>query len=160
MVLYRQWKPSYIWNPPHSYVGSHSRAGCHLNRTPRSYLRKIILKETCLFFRQVWTLCWRSVYWIKSLSAQSYPDHWLPSNPASQKAIPRAFVQTHTCGARLREAEKHLRLHPKWLQISCSDTLHLLLTQLLINNLKAFTPHIIMCCSIHDASSLVYKWWY
>lgn len=34
------------------------------------------------------------MYWIKSLSAQSYPDRWLPSNPASQKTISQAFVQT------------------------------------------------------------------
>ncbi len=139
---------SYIQNPAHI---CRLWVGCHLNHTPRSHLRKFILKETCLFFLQVWTFRWRSMHWIKSLSAWSYPDHWLPSNPASQKAIPRVFVQTHTGGARLREAEKHPHLHPEWLQISCFDTLHLLLTQMWINNLKVFcTSHLMLCCSIFN----------
>lgn len=106
---------------------------------------KMILRETCFFFRQVWTLRWRSMYWIKSLSAQSYPDHWLPSNSASQKAIPRAFVPPHMGGARLREAERHWHLHPEWFQMNGADTQLVLLTQLLINNPRTFAPHILLC---------------
>lgn len=142
----------------YSKVDSDSRVGCHLHCAPRSYLRQIILKETCLFFPQVWTLCWRSMYWIKSLSAQSYPRHWLPSNPASPKAIPRAFVQTHTGGgARLEEAEKRRRLRPKWLLISRSDTPYLLVTQLLINNLRCLrTSHLISVTHLHWASHWIY----
>lgn len=124
-----------------------SQVGCHLNCTLQPYLCKINLKGTCLFFIQVWTLCRRSVYWIKSLSTRSYPDHWLPSNPTSHKAIPRAFVRRHTGGARLREAERRQHLNPKWLQICQSDRLYLLLTQLLIKDLRA--SYLIMCYSIY-----------
>lgn len=123
-----------------------SHVSCHFNCTLRSYLCKIILKERCLFFLQVWTLHWRSMYWIKSLWAWSYPDHWLPGNPASQKAIPQAFVQTHMGGARLREAERHVHLHPKWLWImSGSEMLHLLLTLLSTIKQRLFIFHIVLC---------------
>lgn len=149
--------PPLVFKPLPTQTDLDSQVSCHLNRTPHSYLRRIFPKESCLFFPfRFWTLCRRSVY-STLLSAQSYPYHWLPGNPASQKAIPRAFVQTHTGGARLGEAERRWHLHPKWLQISVSDTTHLFLTQLIINEPRAFPPHLLLLFvlyRVNDASSL------
>lgn len=81
----RQWNKSLLsYLKPFPHIQSlNSQVGCHLKRTPRSRRCRTIHGETCLFFLQVHTLFWRSTSWIQSLSAQSYPERWLPSNPAS-----------------------------------------------------------------------------
>lgn len=62
LFVWMNFSPRLIFKPssPHMYVDLDSRVGCHLNRTPRPYLCKALMKEPCLFFLQVWTLRWRS----------------------------------------------------------------------------------------------------
>ena len=102
----------------------------------RHIFAKSSRKSRVCFFLQVWTLCWRSMYWIKSLSAQPYPDHWLPSNSDSQKAIPEVFVRVKHNSGRLKGSNVSILNYCKSValtQCTCWGT------QLLINVPWVFT---------------------
>ena len=138
--------PVFYSNPPHMYMDSGSRVGCHLNCAPWPYLCKALMKEPCLFFLQVWTLHWRSYVLNKIIVSP------VLSRPlvAKQPRLP----ESHS-SSLCTDTERHLRLHPERLQISRCDTTYLLLTQLLINNLEAFAPHTLLwVVAIYDASPL------
>lgn len=148
LFVWMNFSPRLIFKPssPHMYVDLDSRVGCQLNRTPRPYLCKALMKEPCLFFLQVWTLRWRSYVLNKIIVSPvlSWPL------VAKQPRLP----ESHS-SSLCTDAERHLRLHPERLQISRCDTTYLLLTQLLINNLEAFAPHTLLwVVAIYDASPL------